>query len=1039
MALTTIPSELSSVSGISDSSTSTAITIDSSQDVTFAGNITTGSNTISGVLSSVTGSLGSAATATTQAASDNSTKLATTAYVTTALANMVDSAPSTLDTLNELAAALGDDANFSTTVTNSIAGKVALSGSGQTILDSADFEIDAGGNILLDADGGGIYFQDGSTLIGSLQNSSSDFVVASEVADKDIIFKGIDGSSTITALTLDMSSAGAAAFNDSIDVGNVVKTERGSASAPPYTFKDDLDTGMFNISNANLGFSVSGVERMRIDGSGNVGVGKTAGSIRMDVETDQNGNLAGQFKNTHSSGSYGIKVMGGHDSSNYSAVFTDKDNTTLMMIRGNGNVGIGLDNPHSYTVGANDLVVGGSGSQGITIASGTSNTGNLFFADSTSGNAGYRGYVQYQHSGDKLVLGAAADDRVFITSTGVGIGVTPSAWSGFSGVAQVHNSALASVNNGTYLYANAYYDGSNNRHIATDEASRYYQLGGNHVWETAASATAGSAVSFSERMRIDQYGTLALGTTDTHQWTVFDGRLRMGATACFASTSNSTQMLSNAYYDNNYRYITNNKASRFYLNDGSFYWDIAASGSADGVLSFTEAMRINSSGNVGIGETVPLGKLHIRTADSGASVDVSADELVVEGSGNAGISILSGQSYTGNIYFGDAGVNWDGYIAYSQSQRRFTFGAAAGATSLSIDSSGIYTNSYANDVTNTVYGADAFTSNATGAENNTVIGRSAWYWGTTGDNNVVIGHNACLDNVSNINQMASSVYVGKGSGLYNAGNLNVVIGTEAGYRNYGGSSVLIGYRAGGYYNSSSSGNNNVAVGMNTLYAVTTGSDNVILGRDAGSGLTTGYSNVFLGRDAGDSAVSGYRNICIGQNVNLSANSGTNQIVLGHDISGDSNGTFTFGSSAGVVHNHFGSDASWTRVSDVRLKKNIEDTTLGLSFINDLRTVKYNWKPNHEIDQSDTEVAHLYKEEAENVMDTETTMHGFIAQEVKSALDTAGVEDWAGWIKDSNGVQMISREMFIIPLVKAVQELSAEVTALKAEVAALKGE
>ena len=125
MALTTIPSELSSVSGISDSSTSTAITINSSQEVTFAGNITTGSNTISGVLAS-------AITATTQAASDNSTKLATTAYVTTALANLVDSAPGTLNTLNELAAALGDDANFSTTVTNSIATKLPLAGGTMT-------------------------------------------------------------------------------------------------------------------------------------------------------------------------------------------------------------------------------------------------------------------------------------------------------------------------------------------------------------------------------------------------------------------------------------------------------------------------------------------------------------------------------------------------------------------------------------------------------------------------------------------------------------------------------------------------------------------------------------------------------------------------------------------------------------------------------------------------------------------------------------------------------------------------------------------
>ena len=68
----------------------------------------------------------SASTATTQAASDNSTKIATTAYVTTAISNLVDSAPGALDTLNELAAALGDDASFSSTVTTSLATKAPL-------------------------------------------------------------------------------------------------------------------------------------------------------------------------------------------------------------------------------------------------------------------------------------------------------------------------------------------------------------------------------------------------------------------------------------------------------------------------------------------------------------------------------------------------------------------------------------------------------------------------------------------------------------------------------------------------------------------------------------------------------------------------------------------------------------------------------------------------------------------------------------------------------------------------------------------------
>ena len=66
--------------------------------------------------------------AVTAAAGTNNTQIATTAFVSTAVSNLVDSAPATLDTLNELAAALGDDANFSTTVTNSIATKLPLAG-----------------------------------------------------------------------------------------------------------------------------------------------------------------------------------------------------------------------------------------------------------------------------------------------------------------------------------------------------------------------------------------------------------------------------------------------------------------------------------------------------------------------------------------------------------------------------------------------------------------------------------------------------------------------------------------------------------------------------------------------------------------------------------------------------------------------------------------------------------------------------------------------------------------------------------------------
>ena len=62
----------------------------------------------------------------------NANDAATKGYVDTEVSNLVASAPATLDTLNELAAALGDDANFSTTITNSIATKLPLAGGTMT-------------------------------------------------------------------------------------------------------------------------------------------------------------------------------------------------------------------------------------------------------------------------------------------------------------------------------------------------------------------------------------------------------------------------------------------------------------------------------------------------------------------------------------------------------------------------------------------------------------------------------------------------------------------------------------------------------------------------------------------------------------------------------------------------------------------------------------------------------------------------------------------------------------------------------------------
>jgi hypothetical protein len=85
--------------------------------------------------------------------------------------------------------------------------------------------LDATTDIVLDADGGDVFFKDDGTTIATLTNSSSDFVITTGVQDKDFIIKGDDGGSAITALTIDMSAAGAATFNDKITaVGTSVFT-----------------------------------------------------------------------------------------------------------------------------------------------------------------------------------------------------------------------------------------------------------------------------------------------------------------------------------------------------------------------------------------------------------------------------------------------------------------------------------------------------------------------------------------------------------------------------------------------------------------------------------------------------------------------------------------------------------------------------------------------------------------------------------------------------------------------------------------------
>ncbi len=97
--------------------------------------------------------------------------------------------------------------------------------------------------------------------------------------------------------------------------------------------------------------------------------------------------------------------------------------TQRLVIDSSGNVGIGTASPSDYGNFADDLVIYNSSQPGITLATGTSGYGSIYFADGTAGNAASRGQIQYNHSNDSLLFATAASERLRIDSSGnVGIG-----------------------------------------------------------------------------------------------------------------------------------------------------------------------------------------------------------------------------------------------------------------------------------------------------------------------------------------------------------------------------------------------------------------------------------------------------------------------------------------------------------------------------------------------------------------------------------------------------------------------------------------
>jgi hypothetical protein len=386
-------------------------------------------------------------------------------------------------------------------------------------------------------------------------------------------------------------------------------------------------------ANTNIAFrtasSGSESEAMRIDSSGNVGIGTTSPNEKLDVlgsifvnDNDVTNNAEKQsIKFGGASGlSANLAEIVGYRGSNANygeLLFKTANGTTpaeRMRIDSSGRLGIGTTSPGDYDSQAENLVISTSGNSGLTINSGTSSNGNIFFADGTSGDAAYRGYIQYQHTQDRLRFGTAGSEAMRIDSSGrVGIGTTsPSTTLSISSASanginlevDQNNSALSSrlmLSTGT-----------------SGQSTTLINKSGALAFQTGATPGTDSG---SEAARIDSSGNVGIGTTSP-DLSYFNAN---GKGLEIETSGTPTLTLSDSSFGTAKLHIANQSGSAKIYNESNAELQFGTNGS--------EAVRIDSSGNLLVGTTttsstavgakvLPTGRLTLVTADSGTQFPV---------------------------------------------------------------------------------------------------------------------------------------------------------------------------------------------------------------------------------------------------------------------------------------------------------------------------------------------------------------------------------------------------------------------------------
>jgi hypothetical protein len=717
---------------------------------------------------------------------------------------------------------------------------------------------------------------------------------------------------------------------------------------------------------------------------------------------DNNTAMGMQAMYANSTGSHNV-AMGANSLANSTAHYNVGigSGSAFRNTSGAGNVAIGFQALHPNQTGSNNTAVG---YQAIFASTGVANS-----ADYNSA-FGFQAMFANTTGQYNTAIGVNTLRANTIGSANVAVGIN----------ALTSNTATANVAVGSDA---AYRNTSGGGNTAMGYQALYPNqtgTGNTAVGYQAIFATTGAANSASNN---SAFGYQAMFANTTGQRNTAMGSLTLtSVTAGSENTAVGSLALASVT-------TGSNNTSVGY---GSLYLSTASNNTA---LGFQSAYSNTSgAGNIALGyrasysnavgsDNTSLGgeALYSNTVSGNTGIGRSAVFRNTSGTGNTGMgyrALYPNQTGTFNTalgyeaLYGSGGTNNFHYNTAVGGQTMYfittgSFNSAFGAFALLGNTTGQF---------NTGIGFNALLDNQTGSGNtavgymaldgggsggshseNTAVGNSALSQIDSGSRNVAMGSLA----LNSITNGFDNVGIGYFAGAGNTGSGNVSIGSNA-FKKFSGSgwNVIIGRNAlsdhtGGF-------GQNVAIGDSALASSTNGLKNVGVGELVFHKLTTGYYNTAIGASAGNNITTQYGNTFIGYLAGANGNY-FNSAAIGYGALVNQNRKMRFGDTAILVYE---GQVDWTFPSDSRIKTNIVDNPIGLSFINQIRSVKY-----------------------ESIYDLGYTRDGFIAQEVR---DTAlamgyafsGVEDRA--FVESGGTEMLtmSYSPFDPIFVNAIQELYA---------------